>query len=84
MLKNTLVRTFNIISSLPVLHYFQLVLFIKKKKNLKYFHEYLIQHSLKSGGTKDHFRWVKVSGTALTERPEDGLSDKLVVSGFVI
>ena len=27
------------------------------------FHEYLIQHSLKSGGTKDHFRWVKVPGT---------------------
>ena len=27
-------------------------------------HEYLIQHSLKSGGTKDHFRWVKVPGTA--------------------
>jgi len=26
-------------------------------------HEYLIQHSLKSGGTKDHFRWVKVPGT---------------------
>ena len=30
------------------------------------FHEYLIrvQHLLKSGGTKDHFRWVKVPGTA--------------------
>ena len=27
------------------------------------FHEYLIQHCLKSGGTKDHFRWVKVPGT---------------------
>jgi len=26
-------------------------------------HEYLIQHSVKSGGTKDHFRWVKVPGT---------------------
>ena len=26
-------------------------------------HEYLIQHSLKSGGTKDHFRQVKVPGT---------------------
>jgi len=24
-----------------------------------------MQHSLKSGGTKDHFRWVKVPGTAL-------------------
>jgi hypothetical protein len=27
------------------------------------FHEYLIQHSLKSGGTKYHFRRVKVPGT---------------------
>jgi hypothetical protein len=27
-------------------------------------HEYLIQHSLKSGDTKDHFRQVKVLGTA--------------------
>ena len=25
-------------------------------QNLKNSHEYLIQHSLKSGGTKDHFR----------------------------
>jgi hypothetical protein len=29
----------------------------------EHFHEYLIQYSLKSGGTKDHFRWVKVPGT---------------------
>jgi hypothetical protein len=28
------------------------------------FHEYLIQHSFKSGGTKDHLRQVKESGTA--------------------
>ena len=34
------------------------------------FHEHLIQHSLKSGGAKDHFRQIKVPGTALTERPE--------------
>ena len=33
-------------------------------KNLENFHEYLIQHSLKSRGTKDHLRWVKVPGTA--------------------
>jgi hypothetical protein len=33
-------------------------------KNLKNFHEYLIQHSSKSGGIKDHFRQVKVPGTA--------------------
>ena len=35
--------------------------------NLNNFHEYLIQHSLnlKSGGTKDHLRWVKLlPGTA--------------------
>jgi len=29
-----------------------------------HFHEYLILHSLKSGGTKDYFRRVKVPGTA--------------------
>ena len=27
-------------------------------ENLKNIHEYLIQHSLKSGGTKDHFKRV--------------------------
>jgi hypothetical protein len=27
------------------------------------FHEHLMQHSLKSGGTKDRFRQVKVSVT---------------------
>ena len=27
--------------------------------NLNNFHEYRVQHSLKSGGTKDHFKWVK-------------------------
>jgi hypothetical protein len=31
------------------------------------FHEYFIQHSLKSGVTKDHFRWVKVPGNTLTK-----------------
>jgi hypothetical protein len=31
---------------------------------LNIFHEYLTQHSLKSGGTKDHFKWIKVPGTA--------------------
>ena len=34
------------------------------------FHEYFRQHSLKSGGTKDRFRWVKVPGTVLIERLE--------------
>ena len=34
------------------------------------FHEYNIQCSLKSGGTKDHFRQVKVPGTAPIERPK--------------
>jgi hypothetical protein len=32
-------------------------------KNLNNCHQYPIQHSLKSGGTKDHFRRVKVHGT---------------------
>jgi hypothetical protein len=32
--------------------------------NLNNFHEYLIQHSLKSGSTKDHFRRVEVPGIA--------------------
>ena len=32
--------------------------------NVNNFHEYLIQHSLKSGDTKDHFRQVKWPGTA--------------------
>ena len=52
---------FQYFSSLPVFHYLQAVLFIKNWNN---FHEYLIQHSLKSGGTKDHFRQVNVPGTA--------------------
>jgi hypothetical protein len=33
--------------------------------NLNNFHDRLIQHSLKSGGTKDHFRQVNVPGNAL-------------------
>jgi len=38
---------------------------------LNNFHEYLIQHSFKSGGTKEHFKWVKVPGTAPnTERAD--------------
>jgi hypothetical protein len=32
-------------------------------QNFNNFYEYLIQHSLKSGGTKDHYRRVKVPGT---------------------
>ena len=32
--------------------------------NWNNFHEYLIQQYLKSGGTKDHLRWVKIPGTA--------------------
>jgi hypothetical protein len=52
---------FQYFSSLPVLHYLQVVHFIKNWNNCL---EYLIQYSLKSGGTKDHFRPVKVTGTA--------------------
>ena len=51
---------FQYVSSLPVLHYLQGVLLSK----FEHFHEYLIQHSLKSGGTKYTFRWVKIPGTA--------------------
>ena len=50
-------------SSVPVVHYLQVVLFIKIWTifmNILYNNS---QHSLKSGGTKDHFRWVKVPGT---------------------
>ena len=60
--KKKLHRVFNIF--LQVYQYFiiyrQYFFFLQ---NLKFFNEYLIQHSLKSGGTKDHFRWVKVPGT---------------------
>jgi hypothetical protein len=51
---------FQYFAIVPVLHYLQAVHFIK---NLKAFHEYLIQHSLKSGGTKDHCGRVKVPGS---------------------
>jgi hypothetical protein len=53
---------FQYFSSLPVLHYLQAVLFIKIWKifiNILY-----NKHSLKSGGTKNHFRRVKVPGIA--------------------
>jgi hypothetical protein len=32
--------------------------------NLNIFHEYLVQQSLKLGGTNYHFKWVNVPGTA--------------------
>jgi hypothetical protein len=54
-------RGYPYFSSVPVLHYLQVVLFLLK---FEQFHEYLVQHSLKSGGTKCHFRWVKVPGIA--------------------
>ena len=56
ILYNVGAQGFQYFSSLPVLHYLQMVLFIKIKS---FFYEYLIQHSLKSGGTKGHLRWVK-------------------------
>ena len=52
---------FQSFSSLPVFHYLQVVFFFPLKLNN--FHEYLIQHSLKSEGTKDYFRRVNVPGT---------------------
>ena len=45
---------FQYLSSLPVLPLF----------TGGTFYEYLIQHSLESGGIKVHFRWVKAPGTA--------------------
>ena len=45
-------RDFQYFSSVPVLHYLQVVLFYYI---LNVFHEYLIQHSLKSEGAKYHF-----------------------------
>jgi len=58
---NTCKQGFQYFSSLPVFQILTAVLFIK---NLTNFHEYLMQHSIKSGGTKDNFRLVKVPGTA--------------------
>ena len=40
--------------SVPVLQYLQ---------NFNIFHEYLIQHSLKLGGSNYHFKWEKLPGT---------------------
>jgi hypothetical protein len=56
----TLLRAFNIFQ---VYQYFTIYRWYFLLK-FDQFHEYLIQHSLKSGGTKDHLRWVKVPGTA--------------------
>jgi hypothetical protein len=58
-----MLQGFNIFQVFQVLHYLQVVLFIKIET---IFIKCLIQYSLKSGGTKDHFRWVIVPGTAPT------------------
>ena len=50
----SLIRAFKIFQVYQVLHYLQAVLFIKIWTIFMN-----IQHSLKSGGTKDHFRRVK-------------------------
>jgi hypothetical protein len=49
------------------------------------FHEYLIQHSLKSGGTKDHFRWVKVKKKN-KKKPDicRGLQSSLISNSYVV
>jgi hypothetical protein len=54
-------RASNIFSSLPVLHYLQAVRFIK----IGTIFMNILYNTLKSGDTKDHFRWVKVPGTYL-------------------
>jgi hypothetical protein len=44
------------------------------------FQEYLIQHYLKSGGTKDHFRRIKVPGTAPYCKACKSLHEKVIKS----
>ena len=41
----------------------------------EHFHEYLIQHSLKSGGTKYHFRQIKVPDTTPHWKTWKGVSE---------
>ena len=48
-------KSFNIFQ---VYQYFTIFFYLNN------FHDYLMQHSLKSAGTKDHFRQVKVPDTA--------------------
>jgi hypothetical protein len=54
-------QVFQYISSLPVLHYLQVVLFIKIWTNEN-------EHSLKSGGTKIHFRVNKSTLIEISEK----------------
>jgi hypothetical protein len=53
-------RAFNIFQVYQYSTYYRQYFLLK----FEHFHEYLIQYmySLKSGGTKYHFRWVKVLG----------------------
>ena len=53
------IRAFNI---LQVYQYFTIYRWFFSL-NLNIFHEYLMQQSLKLGGTNYHFKWVKVPGT---------------------
>jgi hypothetical protein len=52
---------FQYFSSVRVLHYLQVVLFIEI--SIIFMNTFNIQHSLKSGGIKDDFRQVKVHST---------------------
>ena len=58
---NWSIQGFQYFSSLPVLHSLQVVLFLLK---LEQFSWISYTTPFKSGGTKDHLRWVKVPGTA--------------------
>jgi hypothetical protein len=40
----------------------------KNVLKFQHFYDYLIQYTLKSGGTNDHFKWVKVPGTTPYEK----------------
>ena len=53
-------RAFNIFQVCQYFTIYRQYFLLKFEKNV---HEYLIQHSLKSEGTKDHFRRVNVPGT---------------------
>ena len=66
-------RAFNIFQVYQYFTVYRWYFFIKIWKKI---HEYLIQHSLKSRGIKDHFRWVKYLVPSLIERPVDGEKNK--------
>jgi hypothetical protein len=47
---------------------------------LKNFHEYLLQHSLKSGGTKNQFRQVKVPDILLASSAKKSIKKSILLT----